>query len=272
MQRFSASPREFFAGPWRHRALIRSLVVREVMGRYRGSMLGLSWAFLHPVLMLVVYTFVFSVVFKARWQSGSDSKAEFALALYAGLLVFNLFAECITRAPSVIISNTNYVKKVIFPLEILPWVNLGAALFHGLVSLLVWIGFYVLLYGWPHPTVVLAPLVVAPFALMLVGLSLLLASLGVFLRDVGQVVALSTTVLMFLSPVFYPISALPAQFQPLMHLNPLTPAIELTRDVLMWGRLPDPVVFCVYTLGCLACAILGFAWFQKTREGFADVL
>ena len=272
MQHFSASPKEFFASPWRHRALIRSLVVREVMGRYRGSVLGLSWAFFHPVLMLTVYTFVFSVVFKARWNTGSDSRVEFALALYAGLLVFNLFSECITRAPSVIVSNTNYVKKVIFPLEVLPWVNLGAALFHGLVSLAVWLLFYLVVYGVPHATVLLLPLVVAPFALMLVGISLMLASLGVYLRDVGQVVALSTTVLMFLSPVFYPVSALPEQFRLLMHLNPLTPVIELARQVLMWGQLPDMGLYAAYVLGCLVCAFLGFAWFQTTRQGFADVL
>lgn len=272
MQHFSASPREFFASPWRHRALIRSLVVRQVAGRYRGSMLGLSWAFFHPVLMLLVYTFVFSVVFKARWNAGSESRVEFALALYAGLLVFNLFAECITRAPSAIVSNTNYVKKVIFPLEVLPWVNLGAALFHGVASLGVWLLFHLVAYGLPPPTALLLPAVLLPFALMLLGLSLVLASLGVYLRDVGQIVALATTVLMFLSPVFYPVSALPEQFRLLMHLNPLTPVIEFSRDLLMWGRLPDPALFAAYALGCAACGFLGFAWFQKTRQGFADVL
>lgn len=272
MQHFSASPREFFAAPWRHRALVRSLVVREVAGRYRGSVLGLSWAFFHPVLMLTVYTFVFSVVFRARWNTGSDSRVEFALALYAGLIVFNLFQECITRAPGVIVSHTNYVKKVIFPLEVLPWVNLGAALFHLLVGFAVWLLFYVVAYGLPHPTVLLLPVVVAPFALMLVGVSLILASLGVYVRDVGQIVALATTVLLFMSPIFYPVSALPEQFRLVMHLNPLTPVIEMARDVLMWGRLPDPALFGAYALGCAACAFLGFAWFQKTRQGFADVL
>lgn len=272
MQRFSASPKEFFAGPWRHRALIRGLVAREVMGRYRGSVLGLSWAFFHPVLMLLVYTFVFSVVFRARWSTGSDSKVEFALALYAGLLVFNLFAECITRAPGVIVANTNYVKKVIFPLEVLPWVNLGAALFHAVISVGVWLLFYLVAYGIPHLSVLLLPVIIAPFALLLIGVSLFLASLGVYLRDVGQLVALATTVMMFLSPVFYPVSALPESFRPLMRLNPLTPVIEFARDLLMWGRWPDPGLYALYLLGCLACALLGFAWFQKTRQGFADVL
>jgi lipopolysaccharide transport system permease protein len=128
MQDFSVAPTEIARSLWRNRSLVRSLVQREVVGRYRGSFLGILWSFFNPVFMLLVYTFVFSVVFKARWGTASDSKTEFALVLFAGLLVFNVFAECFNRAPTLILSNVNYVKKVVFPLEILPWVTLGSTL------------------------------------------------------------------------------------------------------------------------------------------------
>lgn len=272
MQNFSSSPQEMVASAWRNRRLVFSLAKREVIGRYRGSMLGLLWSFFHPVMMLSVYTFVFSVVFKARWTVGSESKTEFALVLFAGLLVFNLFSECITRAPSLIHSNVNYVKKVIFPLEILPWVSLGSSLFHTAISLGVWVVFFLIFFGVPQVTILLFPFVMLPVILLAMGLSWLLASLGVYLRDVGQVVSLLVTALMFLSPIFFPISALPAEYQKLMQLNPLTLAIEQARDVLIWGRLPAVSEYAGYFLFNAIIAVLGFAWFQKTRRGFADVL
>ena len=139
MQDFSASPREMVASFWRNRLLIYSLSKREVIGRYRGSYFGILWSFINPLFMLAIYTFVFSMIFKARWNAESDSRTEYALILFAGLLVFNLFSECITKAPSLIQSNVNYVKKVVFPLEILPWVTLYSALFHGAISLIVWL-------------------------------------------------------------------------------------------------------------------------------------
>src|SRR5688572_14905082 len=139
MQHFSISPAEMVASFWRNRSLLRALIEREVIGRYRGSVMGILWSFFNPILMLAVYTFLFSVVFKARWNGGSDSKAEFSLVLFAGLIAFNLFAECINKSPTLIISRVNYVKKVIFPLEILPWVTLGSAVFHALISVIVWL-------------------------------------------------------------------------------------------------------------------------------------
>ncbi len=272
MQNFSISPSEFIVSPWRHRNFILALVKREVIGRYRGSVLGLLWSFLNPVLMLAVYTFVFSVVFKARWSAASESKTEFALVLFAGLMAFNLYAECVNRAPGLILSNVNYVKKVVFPLEILPWVAMGSALFHTLVSLAVWLIFYAIFFGAPHASALLLPVVFLPLVLFTVGLSWLLASLGVFLRDVAQVIGIITTTLMFLSPIFYPVSALPQKYQPWLLLNPLTPAIEQTRDVLVWGKAPDWSSYGIYLAAASGIAWLGFAWFQKTRKGFADVL
>lgn len=201
------------ASLWRNRNLIAALTRREVIGRYRGSVLGMLWSFFNPVFMLIVYTFVFSVVFKARWNARSDLKTEFALVLFAGLIVFNLFAECINRAPSLILSNVNYVKKVVFPLEVLPWVAMGSILFHTLVSLAVWLVSYFILFGVPHATVLLLPLVLLPLIFFVMGLSWFLASLGVYLRDVGQFIGIVTTVLMFLSPIFYPITALPEKYR-----------------------------------------------------------
>lgn len=272
MQDFSTSPKAMVSSLWRNRRLIKALVTREVVGRYRGSMLGILWSFFNPVFMLLVYTFVFSVVFKARWSGGSDSKTEFALVLFAGLIVFNLFSECINRAPTLILNNVNYVKKVVFPLEILPFVAMGSALFHFAISLVVWLIAYIFLFGVPHVSSLALPLVIAPLLLLTMGLTWMLAALGVYLRDISQLTGTATTVLMFLSPIFYPLSALPEKYRPLLLLNPLGPTIEQTREVLFWGNLPSALVvgacFAVFALA----AWLGFISFQKTRKGFADVL
>lgn len=257
---------------WRSRDLIWQLTKREVVGRYRGSLLGLIWSFFNPVLMLTIYTFVFSVVFKARWGNGGESRFEFALILFAGLIVFNLFTECVSRAPSLILGNVNYVKKVVFPLEILSIVTLGAALFHGVVSLGVLLIFYVLAAASLHWTIIFAPLVVLPLLLTTLGISWFLASLGVFVRDVAQSIGLLMTVLMFISPIFYPVSALPSDYQAIVYMNPLTFIIEQMRDVLIWGKLPSWSGLCVMMLVSMLVAWLGLVWFQKTRKGFADVL
>lgn len=272
MREFSASPRELGASFWRNRSLIVASVKREVLGRYRGSVMGILWSFFNPLFMLAVYTFVFSVVFQARWGGGTGSKTEFALVLFAGLMMFTLFAECINRAPSLILSNVNYVKKVVFPLEILPAVALLSAMFHMMISLGVWFLAYGLFFGMPHATGLLLPLIVMPFVMFIMGLSWALASLGVYLRDVSQIIGVVTSVLMFLSPIFYPVNALPENYQYLLYLNPLTPVVEMTRDVLYWGKIPDLIVLCIYWLATAVIAWLGFAWFQKTRKGFADVL
>lgn len=272
MQNFSASPKEMLASIWRNRELIATLVKREVLGRYRGSIMGILWSFFNPVFMLIIYTFVFSVVFKARWSGGSDSRTEFALVLFAGLIIFNLVSECINRSPGLILGNINYVKKVIFPLEILPVVSLGAALFHALISLVVWLIAYCIFFGAPHSTVLFTPLIILPLLFFILGLSWALAALGVYIRDISQFVGMAMTVLMFLSPIFYPITAIPERYQFFIQLNPISPAIEEMRQVLYWGEVPNFEIWFVYLLSSLAIAFLGFTWFQKTRKGFADVL
>jgi lipopolysaccharide transport system permease protein len=248
------------------------MVWREIIGRYRGSLLGLFWSFVNPVLMLAVYTFFFSVVFQARWASGTGGKFEFAVLLFAGLIVFNLFSECISRAPGLILANVNYVKKVIFPLEILPWVALGSALFHMMVSCAV-ILLFLAISGLPiHWTILFFPVVLLPLLPLVMGLSWILASIGVFIRDVGQMIGMCLTALMFLSPVFYPASALPDSIRGYLFLNPLTFIIEQARDVLIWGKLPDWCGLLIYTVFSLFIAWIGLFWFEKTRKGFADVL
>lgn len=272
MQDYSISPREMFFSFWRNRNLISALTKREVVGRYRGSFMGILWSFINPLLMLAVYTFVFSVVFKARWNTGSESKSEFALILFAGLIVFNVFSECVNQAPELIRSNVNYVKKVVFPVDILPWVSLCSALFHCLISFCVWLFFYVVMLGLPSLTILLFPIIVLPLALFVMGLSWALASLGVYIRDVSQFIRIATTVIMYLSPIFYPATALPENYRYLLFFNPLTPAIEQTRDILFSGDPPHPGFYSAYLACAMIVAWLGFAWFQKTRKGFADVL
>lgn len=258
-----------------NRQLIIQMTKREVIGRYKGSVMGLMWSFLNPIFMLAVYTFFFSVVFKARWTgAGSieESKTQFAVVLFVGMIVHGVFAEVLNRAPTLITSNINYVKRVVFPLEILPVVSLGAALFHSLVSLMVLLIAFVAFNHFLYWTIIFLPLVLLPLVIISLGFAWMFASLGVFLRDVGQTVGIFTMVLMYISPVFFPITAIPEKYRPIMMANPLTFIIEQAREVLIWGHLPDWLGIGIYTLIACAIAWLGFIWFQKTRKGFADVL
>ena len=272
MQSFNTSPAAMVKSVLINRLLIFVLIRREVAGCYKGSMLGILWSFFTPVFMLVVYTFVFSVVFKARWSGGGESKSEFALVLFAGLLVFNLFSECMNRAPGLVLANTNYVKKIIFPLETLPLVSLGAALFHMAISVLAWLIFYVVLFGPPPITALLLPLVLFPMVLLTLGLSWFLASISVYLRDIGQFIGIIVTAMLFLSPIFYPRSTLPHSYQAALQANPLTLPVEMVRDVLFWGRPPQWDQLATYSAIAVLVACAGFAWFQRTRKGFADVI
>lgn len=258
---------------WHNRALILQMTRREVVGRYQGSVMGMAWSFFNPVFMLTVYTFVFSFVFKARWGLGGDeSRTQFAVVLFVGMIVHGLFAEVLNRSPGLILANVNYVKKVVFPLEILPVISMGAALFHGLASLGVLLAAFFLFNGFVHWTVLFAPLVMLPLVMLTLGLAWMFASMGVFLRDVGQTIGIITMVMMFLAPVFYPITALPEKYRPWLMANPLTFIIEQMREVLIWGQMPNWAGLALYTLVATAVAWAGYAWFQKTRKGFSDVL
>jgi lipopolysaccharide transport system permease protein len=268
----STSPIQMVRSLLNNRRLIWQMSKRDVIGRYKGSLLGLAWSFFNPLIMLVIYTFVFSVVFKARWHTGSDSKTEFALALFIGMIAHGLLSECVNRAPGLILGNASYVKKVVFPLEILPWITMGGTIFHTLISLLVWSLFFILVNQTFNWTAVYLPLVFFPLILFTMGLAWFLASLGVYIRDVGQITGVFTTILLFMSPVFYPVSNLPERYQPILYANPLTFIIEQSRDVLMWGQSPDWQGLAIAVIISFLAAWFGFAWFQKTRRGFADVL
>lgn len=224
--------------------------------------------------MLAAYTFVFGVVFNARWGAsvGGESKAEFALILFVGLIMHGLMAECLTRAPTLVLNNANFVKKVVFPLEILPAVVLCAALFHALISLAVFLFAALIVWGHVPLTAILLPLILAPFLLGVLGVTWVLASLGVYLRDIGQSVGIVVLLLMFLAPIFYPLTAVPEDFQALIRANPLTYYVETSRAVLIWSRWPEMAPLLAQ---CAVAAVLffgGFWWFQRTRAGFADVV
>ncbi|GEO82077.1 transport permease protein [Pararhodospirillum oryzae] len=248
---------------------------RDVQARYRGSLLGGAWTVLVPLIMLSVYTFVFGFVLEMKWGAsmpGTGNRMESALVLFSGLIWFWMFAEVITRAPGLVRENVNYVTKIVFPLHILPWVAVLASLFNFTVSTAILLIGQVLIMGPPPPTALLAPLIVAPFVLLQVGLGWFLASFGMFVRDVGHVVAVGVQALMFLSPIFYPLEALPEEVRPYYYLNPLTFVVVQFRRILLQGEMPDWTGLGLYSLLAVAVAWLGLAWFLKTRKGFADVI
>lgn len=261
----------FLRSPVEHRQLIFRLIQREIIGRYRGSFAGLAWSFITPLIMLVLYTFVFSVVFKAKWKD-FDTSGGFALILFSGLIVHGIVAECINRSPVLITGNANYVKKVVFPLEVYAWVTLGSAMFHAFISWLV-LTIAQLCMGVALPwTIILFPAVMLPLLLGCLGISWFLAAIGVYFRDVAQITGTLATLLLFLSPVFYALDSIPERYRPLIQVNPLTGVLEAARKVLMFGDIPSPTYFSVGLLVGLLMAMAGYVFFQKSRDGFADVI
>ena len=270
----SISLASFAKSLFRNRQLVVQMTKREIIGKYKGSILGFTWSFFNPVLLLTVYTFVFSEIFKSRWSgAGNDeNKTQFAMLLFSGIIVFNLFSEVLNRAPELILGNSNYVKKVVFPIEILPIIIIASTLFHSFISLGVLLFAYGIFNGYVNLTAIFLPLVLMPMIVFSMGVAWALASLGVFLRDIRQTIGIFTTILMFLSPIFYPVTAVPEHFRKYIMLNPLTFIIEQARDVLIWGNLPDWNGLIIYMIIAVIIAWSGFAWFQSTRKGFADVL
>ncbi|MDR6936857.1 ABC transporter permease [Luteibacter sp. 3190] len=256
----------------RHRTLVGRMAKREIVGRYRGSFIGIFWSFFTPLFMLAVYTFVFGFIFKSRWTGPAAGKLDFAVILFAGMNMHALFAECAIRAPTLIIENSNFVKKVIFPLETLAWTSVAAGLFHLLISTVVLLSFSLLVRGFFPWTVILFPVVVLAYLPFLAGVVWLSASLGVYLRDLKQAVGVIVPVLMFLAPILYPLESIPADLRWLLYLNPLTVVVEAARDVLIWGRMPDWGLLAEYAVASLLFAWGSFAWFERSRSGFADVL
>lgn len=258
-----------------HVRLLHQLIRRDVEARYRGSVLGLAWSFVIPLLMLGVYTFVFAIVFKARWgdaATGESSTLLFALNLYVGLVLHGFVAENLGRAPTLITSHANYVTKVVFPLGILPPMLLGSALFHLGMNLGVLLLVTALWGAGPSAIWLAIPLVIAPLAILALAANYLLSSLGVYLRDIGQLTGLLITLLMFLSPIFYPVSALPPAYQGWIHYNPLSFPVEWLRALIMQHQWPDAWLFTLYSIASVLVLLVSVWWFHRTRPGFADVL
>lgn len=258
---------------WQHRDLIRQFTKREIEGRYKGSSLGLLWSFINPLVLLLIYTFVFGIVLKSRWpQARTGSLGEFAIVLFCGLIAFNVFSECVSRASNLVISVPNYVKKVVFPLEILPISTLGAALFHGFISLAILLCANLIINHEIKWTLLLLPVVSLPLLFLSLGLMWFLSSLGVFIRDIGYTVALVLQVLFFLTPIFYPIENIPQPFNNIVRLNPLASIVDNFRRAILWGTFPSPIGWTLWTIATGLVMFLGYAWFMKTKKAFADVV
>ncbi|MCC6134675.1 MAG: ABC transporter permease [Candidatus Contendobacter sp.] len=258
---------------WLQRQLFFKLLRRDFAERYRGSYLGLLWSLLLPLMSLLVFTFFFGVIFKIRWAGlGNDSLSDLALILFVGITLYNFFAECLSRAPGLILAHQNYVKNVIFPLEILPVVMVASALLTLIVTLLIIVVLQATMGQGLTWTILLLPVVIAPLALFVLGLSWFLAALGVYIRDIQQLIVPVVQFMMFLSPVFYPVSALPESIRPWLNINPLALVIEQTRGIVLFGRPLDWTAYLMCLGAGLATALLGAYWFARTRKGFADVL
>lgn len=251
------------------RLLLIQLVKRDVLLRYRGAMFGVLWIFLSPLIMLAIFAFVFGRVFQARWPQ-ADGDVPFWILLYGGLIAFNLFAETVSRSPTAVRSYPSYVKKIIFPVEILPVVPLGASLVHVIFNLLILV--VVLAFtGYLHATMLWYPLLLLPLLFFSLGLAWFLAAWGVFIKDMTQIVPVFVQMLLFLSPVFYPISALPQKLQPLYLHNPIGAVIEASRAAILGNPIPWQAWLWALAFSILAF-VLGYAFFRHSREEFADVL
>jgi lipopolysaccharide transport system permease protein len=267
------NPISMIRGVFAHRHLIGLLAWRDITDRYKGSLFGIAWSFVNPLMMLVVYTFVFGVVFKAKWGDRLDtSEAEFALNLFCGLIVYGIFSECVSRASGLILSHPNYVKKVVFPLEILPVTVLISALINAAFSLCILLPASFILGSPPSATIYLFPLVLLPICAFSLGLTWLLSSVGVFIRDIANPVGVAVTVLLFISGVFFPLSAVPGRLQLILRFNPLVSILEDARRTLMWGQMPDWKWWLVTSIFSVIVMQLGYAVFKKSKRAFADVM
>ncbi len=265
------------AGLWSHRELIRQIARRELQGRYRGSFLGLFWSFFTPLLMLLVYTFIFSIILKSRFPDSPAGEtfaahADFSLKLFCGLIVFQIFSEMIIAAPGIILGNPNYVKKVVFPLEILPVATLLTSLFHAAISLIILLLGIALFNPHFSLTMLYFPLMAAPIVFLGLGIGWMLASLGVFVRDIGHAMVIVSNLLFFMTPIFYQLSNLPPRIQAILYLNPLTTIVLNVRGVMMQDQPPQWIAMGAITLLSLVVLQAGYAWFMKTKKWFPDVI
>lgn len=254
--------------------LLFQIIKRNVSLRYKGSILGIIWSFAYPLMMLSIYTFVFGIVFKSRWgiEGLEDNRASFPLIMFCGMAVFNIFSESVNSNTSIIINNSNYIKKVVFPIELLPICNVLTSLLFGIAwFVLLFIGILCFL-NKIYWTMLLLPITIIPLLLISIGISFFVSSLGVYLRDIPQIVVILTQILFFMTPIFYPISAVPDNLQWILNINPLSVIVEQTRLLFLYGQKPSLSLCFGMTLLSFIIFQVGFVWFAKTKKGFADVL
>lgn len=256
-----------------HRQLILQMTKREIASRYKGSIFGLLWSFINPLLMLAVYSFVFTFVFKAKWGSAVDTEqSNFAVILFAGLIIHGFFSEILLLSTNSVTGNSNYVKKVVFPLHILSVITTLASLFNFTVGMIVLFLISLVLGASLQWTILFVPIVIFPLLLLSIGVGWMISALGVYIRDIGQFMGVLTSILLFMSPVFFSLEILPDNFRGLMLLNPLTFIIEQFRAVFLWGLMPDFVGLAKYTVVSFIFTFSSFKVFNKLKKGFADVL
>lgn len=260
-----------FKSVYIYRNLILQLVRRDIAARYQGALIGASWSLIFPLLSLAVYGFVFGVILKPRWPGIEDS-LQFTLILFSGLLVFNFFSECLSRAPSLMVANSNFVKKVVFPIDILIWVPIVAALYHLMLGMIAWFLLCLAVGQGISWTFFLFPFAITPLVFIVAGFSWLLSALGVYVRDVGQVIGVAMQMLLYLGPIIYPREALPEDFRWAMLINPLTVPVEQFRNVVNFGTSLDWLQIAIFWLVSLVVFLSGKLFFDKCRHGFADVV
>lgn len=269
----NTNPLKFFLMLKNKRELIYQFSKRDVISRYKGSFLGIIWSFITPLIMLAIYTFVFSVIFQAKWGTGIEvSKAQFALTLFCGLITYNVFSEMINKSATLIINNQNYVKKVVFPLEILPLSTLGSVLVHFIISLIaLLLGELIFMGGIPW-TVFFLPIVILPLLFTTLAFSYLISFLGVYIRDISYTVAIAINVLFYLTPIFYPMEAVPEYFRSIMSLNPLTSIVESMRAILLYNQIPNFLELFIWIVISMIFMLIAYAGFIRTKRGFSDVI
>ncbi len=267
------NPAALWRNLWQHRGLISQFTRREIEGRYRSSVLGFAWSFVTPLVLLSIYTFVFGVVFQTRWPGTRTSGlSEFGLVLFAGVTAFNIFSECLLRASGLIVGVPSYVKRVVFPLEVLPVSVLGSALFHAAISLAVLVLAQAFVTGSLHPSLAVLPFAALPLVFLSLGLAWFLSSLGVFLRDLGYAIALIVQILFFVTPIFYPLEQVPTSLQSVVRLNPLTPIVDNFRRCIFGSAPVQWAELGAWTAATGVMMMFGYAWFMRTKKAFADVI
>lgn len=260
----------------KNKFLILELSKRDILSSYKGTIVGIAWTLINSLVMLAIYTFLFSFIFKTRWSGEaigeSDSMVCFSMVLFSGLIIYNFFIEILTRSPLIIIGNVNFVKKLVFPLHILAYVVIFRALFNFCINFFVLIVGNLIISGNFHVTSLLFPFILLPLIFYSLGIVWLVSSLGVYLRDITYIIQSLTTCLLFLSPVFFPITVVPEKIRFLMYLNPLTIFIEQFRKIFIYGHNIQGYGLLVHLVLGFSVMYFGYFVFANLRKGFADVI